>query len=300
MKRAKFIINPASGMQDKMFDVEDIIGCLVLNEIVNQVDVAYTSQQHDARKETENLSKGEYDFLVAVGGDGTVNDVVNGVMRSGCEIPIAILSTGTANSFASSLNFPRDKERFCTMIRDFQTIDADIGQINKDYFVNAVAGGLLAEAAYKADRESKAVLGRLAYVLEALKGLRKRSAKMQLSFDSEEFASEEEVLMFFVTNTGSVVLDWQMISEASVSDGWLDVVIFKKMAMSTFFLLLMKFRKNKNLKHSGIRYFRTKKLKIRSLDDVAVPLECDGEMINRLPIELKIVPKAVKFIVPKK
>ena len=78
--KAKFIINPSSGKQNFLKSIESVVGCLVLNQVVNQVDVVYTKQEGDALAEAKNIKKGEYDFVVSVGGDGTLNDVVNGLM----------------------------------------------------------------------------------------------------------------------------------------------------------------------------------------------------------------------------
>ena len=81
MKKALFILNPSSGSQDFWKDVEAVIGCLVLNEIINHADVVYTEKKYDAREAARGLRRGQYDVVVAVGGDGTVSDVINGIIK---------------------------------------------------------------------------------------------------------------------------------------------------------------------------------------------------------------------------
>ena len=75
--KAKFIINPSSGKQNFLKSIESIVGCLVLNQVVDHIDVVYTKKVGDALEEARKIRKGEYDFVVSVGGDGTLNDVVN-------------------------------------------------------------------------------------------------------------------------------------------------------------------------------------------------------------------------------
>ena len=77
--KAKFIINPSSGKQNFLKSIESIVGCLVLNQVVDHIDVVYTKKVGDALEEARKIRKGEYDFVVSVGGDGTLNDVVNGL-----------------------------------------------------------------------------------------------------------------------------------------------------------------------------------------------------------------------------
>ena len=77
-----------------------------MNRLVNQVDVFYTKKQFDARNEAKKLKEGEYDFVTAIGGEGTLNEVINGVYESGSRIPVAVISAGTVNDFATFMHLP--------------------------------------------------------------------------------------------------------------------------------------------------------------------------------------------------
>ena len=137
MKKAKFIINAAVAKSGAMNQIESYIGCLILNRVVNHVDVAYTYKENDGMIEAMKMQKGEYDFVTAVGGDGTVHDVINGVICGGNETPIAIISVGTSNNFANLLKMPDNRDAFCKMIMGMKTMDIDVGKINDKYFVNS-------------------------------------------------------------------------------------------------------------------------------------------------------------------
>ena len=162
MKKAKFIINPSSGRQNFLKNIEGMIGKLIMDQIVNHVDVFYTEKQDDAKNEAMSMKKGEYDFVVAIGGDGTLNEVVNGVALGKNETPIAVISAGTVNDFANYLSLPQGIDEFCDLIRDFNIKEVDLGRIDGTYFMNVLAGGLLSDVGYKVPKELKAIFGKMA------------------------------------------------------------------------------------------------------------------------------------------
>ena len=115
-----FIINPSSGRQNFIDKIKEIAGMLVIDQICNTIDVFYTEKQDDALNKAAALEKGQYDFVVAVGGDGTLNEVINGVVLSQSNTPVAVISAGTVNDFATYLNLPQTPREFCDMIADFK------------------------------------------------------------------------------------------------------------------------------------------------------------------------------------
>jgi diacylglycerol kinase family enzyme len=132
-----FIINPSSGRQNFKENLTQIAGKLIMDQIASTIDVFYTEQKNDAKNRVAVLKKGEYDFVVAVGGDGTLNEVVNGLIISESETPLAIISSGTVNDFATYLHLPSaaEVENFCDMIRNFKLKDVDAGKIKRLLFV---------------------------------------------------------------------------------------------------------------------------------------------------------------------
>lgn len=302
MKKAKFIINPTSGKQNFLKNIEGIVGCLVMNQVVNTVDVIYTRKQYDARNEAKAMLPGEYDFVVAVGGDGTLNDVINGVIEGGSQTPVAVISAGTVNDFATYMHLPQGREDFCKMIMDFKTQEIDIGKINDEYFVNVVAGGLWADIGYKVPKESKAVLGKMAYYIEGAKDLPMGMTSHRLKIEAEEFSQSADVVLFVVTNSGSVGGFRQLVPGADVSDGYLDVLAIKKGAFGQLADLPFKLMQGEHLNHPQVIYFKTKGVSITSAENGAqtLPVDYDGELFGELPVHLKVLPKAIKLLVPLK
>lgn len=300
MKKAKFIINPSSGRQNFLKNIEGMIGKLIMDQIVNHVDVFYTEKQDDAKNEAMSMKKGEYDFVVAIGGDGTLNEVVNGVALGENETPIAVISAGTVNDFANYLSLPQGIDEFCDLIRDFNIKEVDLGRIDGTYFMNVLAGGLLSDVGYKVPKELKAIFGKMAYYVECAKDIPKNLFhSIPISVKTEEFSKECECLLFIVANSQSVGGFRNAAPLASVSDGLLDVLILKKVEVAQLSNLLLKIVQGDHINHPNVEYFQTKKIDIDILDDSKVVVDYDGECFGELPVTIEVVPKAVKIIVPK-
>ena len=278
MKKAKFIINPSSGRQNFLKNIEGMIGKLIMDQIVNHVDVFYTEKQDDAKNEAMSMKKGEYDFVVAIGGDGTLNEVVNGVALGKNETPIAVISAGTVNDFANYLSLPQGIDEFCDLIRDFNIKEVDLGRIDGTYFMNVLAGGLLSDVGYKVPKELKAIFGKMAYYVECAKDIPKNLFhSIPISVKTEEFSKECECLLFIVANSQSVGGFRNAAPLASVSDGLLDVLILKKVEVAQLSNLLLKIVQGDHINHPNVEYFQTKKIRIDILDDTKVVVDYDGE-----------------------
>lgn len=299
-----FIINPSSGRQNFKENLTQIAGKLIMDRIVPTIDVFYTKKKNDARDKAASLKKGEYDFVVSVGGDGTLNEVVNGLITSESDIPLAIISSGTVNDFATYLKLPgaSNVEEFCKMIQNFQLKEVDAGKINDEYFINVVAGGVLTDVAYKTSKDVKAVLGPLAYYIEGAKELPKQlmGDLMHLRYEYDGESHEEEAIVFVVANSRSVGGFKDAAPLASVSDGKLDILILKKVEFLQASDLLIKFLRGEHPQHPALEYIQTDAIKISAAKENTNPsIDYDGELLEGgLPIDIRVIPKALKIIVP--
>lgn len=295
-----FIINPSSGRQNFQDKIKEITGTLIMDQICNTIDVFYTQKQDDAMNKAASLQPGEYDFVVAVGGDGTLNEVVNGIIIGQSNIPVAVISAGTVNDFATYLKLPQTPKEFCEMIRELPLKTVDAGRVNGKYFINVVAAGLLSDIGFKVDKDKKAVLGKLAYYLEGAIDLPKQFSKtMKLRFITEEKTMEEEVFLFMVTNSQSVGGFREMAPLASTSDGKLDVVIIRKMDIFQVTPLLIALVQGEHINHSSVEYFQTKHLRIENMDEQGFDVDYDGEkLMDDFPIDIELIPGAIQIVVP--
>ncbi len=296
-----FIINPSSGKQNIESTLREIMANLILNQITPQIDVFYTQKKDDAKNRAAQLKPGEYDYVVSVGGDGTLNEVTNGLILSGSNTPLAIISAGTVNDFATYMKLPQTAEDFCRMIEEFQTKKVDVGKVNNEYFINVLAAGMLTDIAYKVPKDKKAVLGKMAYYLEGVKEFPKQlTQNMTLSFHSKEFNDTLDIMLFLVTNSKSVGGFADAAPLASVSDGYLDVLILKKMDLLFEAPdLIIKWFQGDHPKHPAIEYFQTKELSVLPTEKTAeIAIDYDGEILEEgLPIDISIIPEALNLII---
>lgn len=296
-----FIINPSSGKQNIESMLKEITSTLILEQISPQIEVFYTEKKDDAKNRAAELKPGDFDYVVSVGGDGTLNEVANGLILSQSRIPLAIISAGTVNDFATYMKLPQTADGFCKMIKEFQTKAVDVGKVNNEYFINVLAAGMLTDIAYKVPKDKKAVLGKMAYYLEGVKEFPKQLAQnMTLTFESKEYNDTQDIMVFLVANSKSVGGFADAAPLASVSDGYLDVLIIKKMGLLTEAPdLIIKFFQGEHPKHPAIEYFQTKELHVLPTEKTAeIAIDYDGEILEEgLPVDISIVPEALNLII---
>lgn len=296
-----FIINPSSGKQNIQTMLKEIMSTLILDQITSEIDVFYTEKKDDAKNRAAELKPGDYDYVVSVGGDGTLNEVTNGLILSQSNIPLAIISAGTVNDFATYMKLPQTAEDFCKMIKEFQTKKVDIGKVNNEYFINVLAAGMLTDIAYKVPKDKKAVLGKMAYYLEGVKEFPSQlSQNMTLTFQSKEYTDTQDIMVFMVANSKSIGGFSDAAPLASVSDGYLDVLIVKKMNLLLEAPdLVIKLLQGEHPKHSAIEYFQTKSLAVLPTEKTAeIAIDYDGEILEEgLPVNISIVPEALNLII---
>ncbi len=299
MLKSLFVINPSSGRQNFLETIEKIISRLIMEQIVNHVDVVYTKQQNDARNAVIKLQKKEYDFITAIGGDGTINEVISGVADCDCEIPIAIISAGTVNDFANYLNLPATVNEFCEMVKNFRTKKIDVGRINGKIFMNVVAGGLATDIGYNVSKEMKAIFGKAAYYVEGMKEIPKQLFNpFKLHIESEEYTGSNEYLLFMVMNSQSVGGYKQAAPLASVSDGELDVLLLQKVEFLEITDLIIKILRGDHINHPAVQYFQTKHIKIIPEGDEKISVDYDGEYYGNLPADIEVLEGKVEIVIP--
>lgn len=295
MKRVKFIINPSSGRQLMEKKIDQLCKMLLDNGYV--VGKFFTEQKYDAMMEAKRTCSGDFDFIIACGGDGTVNEVVKGIMISDRKLPLAILASGTVNDFANYLNIPKNTNDFFDMIVNEDIVQVDVGKVNDNYFANVAAGGLLTNVAYQVPTEMKALLGRTAYYFEGIKELTLQNLDpIKVKIRSEEYSSEEEILLFIVSNSSSIGGFKKLAPEADVMDGLLDIVVIKKSAISDIANIFLNVLTGDHINHPNVVYFKTKSIIIES--ENKVPIDIDGEYGGLLPAKFQVIPKGLNIFIP--
>lgn len=296
--RLKIIMNPSSGRETARTNVEDMISYLSSLGELQRSDIYYTSKQFDATEFAKNTPKDEYDYIIAVGGDGTVNEVATGMIEGGVTIPLAIYSSGTVNDFSTINGLPSLPSDFARMLMkpSFRTVDC--GKANDKYFLNVLAGGLMTEVAYKVPSDLKTAFGPAAYWLSAMKDLTQLNQTICLSFTTDEQTYEAETILFLISNSRSVGGFRKLMTKADLSDGLLDVLVVKKMDPLDVVPLLGKLMVGEHINSDNVIYFQSDKIIINSVDKEHVRLDLDGEKGPLLPCKVECIPSVITLVVP--
>ena len=294
MKRVKFIINPSSGRQTTERRIDNL--CKLLLDDGYVVAKFFTEKKLDAMKEAIKTCKGDFDIIIACGGDGTVNEVVKGIMSCEKKLPLAVLASGTVNDFANYLNIPKNIPNFFKMIKEEKTVEIDIGKVNDEYFVNVAAGGLLTGVGYQVPAETKALLGRLAYYFEGIRELTLQNLEpLHVKIVSDEYTNEEDILLFVISNSSSIGGFTKLAPKADMLDGFLDVLIIKNSAVSDLANIFINVLTGEHINHPNVIYYKTKSIVIESKEDI--PIDIDGEYGGKLSAKFQVIPKALRIII---
>lgn len=294
MKKVKVIYNPSSGRQIVQRRIDTICNILMDNGYL--VGKFATKKKDDAFNETVKCCREDWDIIIACGGDGTVNEVANGIVVGGRKIPVGILAAGTVNDFANFMDIPRNVKDFCDMILAGKTTDVDLGKVGDKYFVNVAAGGLLTNVAHQVPSELKTVLGRMAYYIEGLKEIPRQKFKpINLTIESDEYNATEDVLLFLISNSSSIGGFRRLAPAAEVEDGYLDCIIIKKSEITDIVSIFINLLKGEHIKHPNVAYFKTKRIKINTNEEVHV--DVDGEYLGVLPAVFEIAPQAFRIFI---
>lgn len=225
MKKLLFVYNPNAGkglLRPKLADVLDIF---VKAEY--ELTVYPTQSYRDAYHKIVHMEDG-YDLVVCSGGDGTLDEVVTGMMQRSNKIPIGYIPAGTTNDFASSLHISRDILSAANTSVHGIPFACDVGSFNNDVFVYVAAFGLFTDVSYQTNQTLKNMLGHAAYVLEGVKRLSNiPSYKIKVTHDGEVL--EDEFMIGMVTNSKSVAGFRGIVGKKVLfDDGEFEVTLIKK------------------------------------------------------------------------
>ena len=224
MKKMLFIYNPNSGMGLLKPKLSDVLDIFVKGGY--EVTVYPTQKYHDAVRKMGEYEE-QYDLVACSGGDGTLDEVVTGMMKREKKVPIGYIPAGTTNDFASSLHISKNMLEAADTVVNGVPFACDVGEFNEDYFVYIAAFGLFTDVSDETKQSMKNVLGHLAYILEGTKRIFNiPSYRIKVTHDGETI--EDEFIYGMVTNSRSVG-GFKGITGKNVvfDDGKFEVTLFK-------------------------------------------------------------------------
>ena len=231
------------------------------------VEVFATWETGEAAALAADAARRGVDVVAAAGGDGTLNEVVNGL--DGYDVPLGIIPVGTANDFARQVGIPADADHAMDVILQRKPRRLDTASLNGRRFLNVSTGGVGAEATAETPSEAKETLGAMAY---AITGMRKfADFKSQHGrFAAEGFTYEGEFLMFAVGLTQSTGGGQMVTPMASMTDGLLDLCIVEGMSRGEFARIALKVKKGEHVGNPGVQYVQVKAVTIDGREPISV------------------------------
>lgn len=233
--------------------------------------------------------------IVAAGGDGTLNQVVNAMIRNGVNLPLAIFPAGTANDYAFYFDIPREIDEMLEIAVGDHFTDADLCAVNGEkYYINVLALGNLVDVSQKTDPNLKNSLGLVAYYLRAMAELSKVEA-FSVTIESEEFSGTESIYFMLIMNGRSAGGFRRIAEEATINDGLVEVILFKEMpSLVELPQLLFELMQGNYTGNKNVIFFQSRKLTVSA--DRVVTTDTDGEKGPMLPITVEVLPKKLKIM----
>jgi diacylglycerol kinase (ATP) len=257
-----------------------------------------TKKSGDAEKWSHRAAKAGCNYFVIAGGDGTLNEVVNGLARTDANPRIGIIPLGTGNDFARSLKLPSSVRENVNLLRAGRTRAVDIVRVRSKrvrYFVNVAAGGFSGIVRRKMTPEIKRGWGPLAYIRGAAAALPKLHAyKARIVLDDKEELSTA-VYNVVIANGRFAAGGLPIAPEADPTDALLDVVLIPKRTAAEMALLAAEIILGTHFPSNAVVFRRAKKISVRSKPGMW--FNVDGELVGSAPATFRILPRRLKFIV---
>ena len=282
------ILNPRAGSFDTARDCQERV-----ESVVGGWPIRVTSQPGEAEKLTKRAVEEGFRRIVAAGGDGTVNQVANGIGVSNAVL--GILPIGTVNVFAMELGLPSNDLQLCRDVIEARNIRlVDLPSANEKYFVQLGGVGLDAQAVKETSFAFKRSLGPLSYLISAAQIAARQPPNL---FIESENAPAREGSFVLIGNGRLYGGPFPFFKQAVIDDGLLDVVVFKRLGYLEIIKYLHDVVFSSDIRVPEIEYFKTRRLRVSSEQDV--PVELDGELAGNCPVDFQMHEKALRVLVPR-
>ena len=253
----------------------------------HHVEVRVTFERGDATAFAHEAATQGADVVGAVGGDGTLNEVVNGL--DGFDTPLGLIPAGTANDFARQAGIPSDADHAMDVILQRKPLLMDTASLNGRRFLNVSTGGIGAEATAETPSQAKLSLGPLAYAITGLRKFAELAPYHGVFRDSKGFSLECDFLMFAVGSARSTGGGSLITPHASTTDGLLDLCIVERMKRRHFARTMLRLRQGEHVGEEGVHYLRVSDVVIEATRPISVNV--DGEVIPSAVLEYRARPR---------
>nr|WP_319217913.1 diacylglycerol kinase family lipid kinase [uncultured Trichococcus sp.] len=295
MGSCTLIVNPSSG-GEKAPGYLDLMKAQ-LSKMFEEVTVKETEKRDDAKRFAHEAAMLGHEAVFCMGGDGTVNETINGLAAAGKNVSFGFVPMGTVNDLARALGIPLDPEQAIGMLGNATLVNLDIGKVNDRYFVSNVAAGAIPEAVEEVSVEQKTKYGPLVYFVEGGKALANQTMhQFRFTVDGETFTQESPLLLIALTN--SIASFESFMPQAKVDDGKMRMIVFKEFNLLDSLKLLPQLIRGEIKNSDTVIYKSFEHATIGVADDENLITNVDGDKGPAFPLEIGILPAFIKVYGP--
>ncbi|KIV56570.1 diacylglycerol/lipid kinase family protein [Aneurinibacillus migulanus] len=282
------IYNPIAGQELINRMLSDIV--ISLQERWD-VTIRPTLRQEHAEQIAYEESGG-YNVVVAAGGDGTIHEVVNGLMRLDRRPVLGILPAGTANDIARTLQIPLDLLEACEFMKQELPQAIDIGRCGTRYFVNFLGVGLISTVSSEIKNETKTYLKHFTYYLKSLQYLQEDHL-FRTMIKTETETIEKEAVMVYVAK-GMSLAGIELFTENKMNSGYLEVIVVENIGLSEIVSVMSSYLRREPFQHKAISRHKASSLTLEC--NPAQIIDTDGEENGKTPVDIKLLVGALHVI----
>lgn len=291
-KSAYIIINPAAGKQQVNWFLRGAKN--TLNRLKIKYEYRITDSPRHATRLAEEAVRKKFDIILAAGGDGTINEVINGIADSDCVL--GVIPLGTVNILAMELGIPLHPMRALNLIMEGRVGTIDLGRANNRYFVLMTACGIDSYTIYRVNVKLKKYIGAFAYIIAGIYSLFKYKPK-KIVIDIDDHRIDEIGYYVVVENISAYGGKFKMAPYAQYNDGLLDVCIFKRHTFWDVFRYFIGIALARHMEYPDVIYYQCRKISLHSQENVL--LHTDGELSGSLPVSITAEKNKLKVLMPK-
>lgn len=260
------------------------------------VTLCKTTSEDDAISKAA-AAVANYDCLVTIGGDGSINTACSGFLKAGKTIPLGIIPGGTVNNFARALSIPLNTDDAIKNLLTGKPAEVDLGTVGNTPMISSLTLGRLADIARNIKDDEKKRFGKAIYLVKGFKELfTNRSYKLRITANGKTKTLRSQILLITTTNSVGGYVEFN--PEASYDDDHLHVFILKKFTLPKLFAYGSYFLSGNLKDNSDVMYFKCKNLKIENLSSRKIQARIDGDPATKLPITVETKANFLNVIIP--
>lgn len=293
MKRLLLAYNPVSGDALFKYKLDDILALFQARDCLIVPYRTLKERVENERRFIECIAACGAEGVLIAGGDGTLHEIVNILLRNGINLPVGILASGTSNDFASFLGIDSDLERYICTVAKGATIAVDVGKAGGHYFINVASAGALTSVAHRVDTGLKNAIGKMAYYLRGLGDL-PSFRSLDLTIEADGIVLQEKAFLFVIVNNGTVGSLKHIAKKARIDDGKLDLIVVRQSGIPDLMALIVEIVAGGDYTHrKNVLYLQASELKISCSE--ALESDLDGELGPGLPLAVTTLPGRLRI-----